>query len=133
MYQWQFCLDDEVCFGRTWEEFVTLISCLEKNLNLSLKNRLVIWVHNLGFEWQFMRNFLEYEEGFFLEERKPAKIITKGGIEFRCSYVLSNMSLSKFCENEKGVIHYKLEGEQYNYSLLRTPFTPLSEYEEGYC
>ena len=133
MYQWQFCFDNEVCFGRTWEEFVTLLSCLEKNLNLSLKNRLVIWVHNLGFEWQFMRNFLEYEEGFFLEERKPAKIITKGGIEFRCSYVLSNMSLSKFCENEKGVIHYKLEGEKYNYELLRTPFTPLSEYEEGYC
>lgn len=133
MYHWQFCFDDQVVFGRTWEEFVLLLSSLEKNLNLSDKNRLVIWVHNLSFEWQFMRNFLEFEDGFFLEEKKPAKILTKGGIEFRCSYILSNMSLSKFCQNEMGVTHYKLEGEQYNYDILRTPYTELSDYEKGYC
>lgn len=133
MYHWQFCLGDEVCFGRTWEEFCSLLYNLEHNMNLSKKNRLVIWVHNLGFEWQFMRQFLDYEEGFFLEERSPVKILTKGGIEFRCSYALSNMGLSKFCENEIGVTHYKLEGEKYDYSIIRTPLTPLSEYEQGYC
>lgn len=133
MYHWQFCFDDEVVFGRTWEEFVKLIHSLERNLNLSLKNRIVVWVHNLGFEWQFMRNFLEYEDGFFLEEKTPAKILTKGGIEFRCSYILSNMALSKFCENEEGVTHYKLEGEVFDYEKLRTPLYELSEYEKGYC
>lgn len=133
MYHWQFCFDDEVVFGRTWEEFKLLLHSLEVNLNLSLNNRLVIWVHNLGFEWQFMRNFIEFEDGFFLEERRPAKILTKSGIEFRCSYILSNMSLQKFCENEEGVSHYKLEGEKYNYDLIRTPASKLSDYEEGYC
>ena len=133
MYQWQFCLDDQVCFGRTWEDFKLLLKTLEERMNLSKNNRLVVWVHNLSFEWQFMRNFLEFEDGFFLEERRPCKIITKGGIEFRCSYILSNMSLSKFCENEVGVIHYKLGGDDYNYDKLRTPLTPLSEYEEAYC
>ena len=133
MYHWQFCLDDEVVFGRTWEDFVKLLHSLERNLNLSLNNRIVVWVHQLGFEWQFMRNFLEYEDGFFIEEKSPAKIVTKGGIEFRCSYILSNMALSKFCENEEGVTHYKLDGEQFNYEQLRTPLTILSEYEEGYC
>lgn len=133
MYHWQFCLDDEVVFGRTWEEFTTLLKALEKNLNLSVNNRLVVWVHNLSFEWQFMRNFLEFEEGFFLEERRPAKILTKGGIEFRCSYILSNMALGKFCQNEIGVKHYKLDGNEFDYSLFRLPTTPLSEYEEGYC
>ena len=133
MYHWQFCFDDEVVFGRTWEEFQTLLHSLEVNLNLSLNNRLVIWVHNLGFEWQFMRNFIEFEDGFFLDERRPAKIITKSGIEFRCSYILSNMSLQKLCENEEGVIHYKLEGEKFNYDIIRTPASRLSDYEEGYC
>ena len=133
MYHWQFCLDDEVVFGRTWEEFQYLLHMLEINMNLSLKNRIVIWVHNLAFEWQHMRNFIEFEDGFFLEERRPAKIITKGGIEFRCSYILSNMSLQKFCENEKNVIHYKLDGDNYDYSKLRTPRTPLTEYEQSYC
>ena len=133
MYHWQFCFDDEVVFGRTWEEFVLLLESLEKNLNLSLKNRLVVWVHSLSFEWQFMRNFLEFEDGFFLDDRVPAKILTKSGIEFRCSYILSNMSLSKFCQNEIGVTHYKLDGEVYDYEAFRLPTTPLSEYEQGYC
>ena len=133
MYHWQFCFDDQVVFGRTWEEFTTLLSTLEKRLNLSLKNRIVIWVHNLSFEWQFMRCFLEYESGFFLEEKKPAKILTKSGIEFRCSYILSNMRLAKFCENEKDVIHYKLSSSDYDMEKIRTPITPLSEYEQGYC
>lgn len=133
MYHWQFCLDDEVVFGRTWEEFKQLLKALEANMNLSSKNRLVVWVHQLGFEWQFMRNFIEFEDGFFLDEREPAKIITKGGIEFRCSYKLTNMSLSKFCENEEGVIHYKLDGDNFDYSKFRLPTTPLSEYEQGYC
>lgn len=133
MYHWQFCLDDQVVFGRTWEEFQQLMRSLERNMNLSLKNRIVVWVHQLGFEWQFMRDFIEYEDGFFLDERQPVKIITKGGIEFRCSYALSNMSLAKFCENEKGVIHYKLDGGEYDYDQLRTPRTPLNEYEQSYC
>lgn len=133
MYHWQFCLDDQVCFGRTWEEFQNLLNRLEKNMNLSLNNRLVIWIHNLSFEWQFFRDFIEYEDGFFLEERKPAKIILKSGIEFRCSYVLSNMSLQKFCENEVGVTHYKLDGDTYDYEKIRTPLTELSDYEKSYC
>ena len=105
MYHWQFCIDDCVCFGRTWEDFMKLIKHLEKGLNLSLKNRLVIYDHNLPFEWAFMNRFLNYEEGFFKEARKPLKILTSEGIEFRCSYALSNMTLAKFCQNEIGVKH----------------------------
>ncbi len=133
MYHFQFCLDDKVVFGRTWEEFQKLMRTLEQNLNLSYKTRLVVFVHNLPFEWFFMQHFVEYEEGFFLEEKKPAKILTKGGIEFRCSYILSNMTLNKFCKNESGVIHYKLDGDTYNYDKIRTPTTPMEEYEEAYC
>ena len=48
-------------------------------------------------------------------------------------YILSNMSLSKFCQNEEGVTHYKLDGNEYNYDTFRLPTTPLSEYEQGYC
>lgn len=133
MYHWQFCFDDQVVFGRTWEEFQKLLKMLERNLNLSYKNRIVVWVHNLPFEWQFMRDFIDYEEGFFREERAPLKVVTKGGIEFRCSYALSNMSLQKFCENEKNVFHYKLDGDKYDYEKIRTPATKMEEYELAYC
>ena len=132
MYQWQFCIDDCVCFGRTWEEFQKLIKQLEKCMNLSLKNRLVVWVHNLPFEFCFMNRFINYHDGFFKEERKPLKIVTREGIEFRYSYALSNMSLSKFCKNEENVTHFKLV-DTYDYKKIRTPKTTLTEEEEAYC
>ena len=131
MYQWQFCIDDCVCFGRTWEEFIKLLDQLEKRMNLSLKNRLVIWVHNLNFEWTFFNRFIDYADGFFRDDNEPLKIVTTGGIEFRCSMALSNMSLAKFCENE-GVRHYKLV-DTYDYEKIRLPTTPLTMEEEAYC
>ena len=132
MYQWQFCIDDCVTFGRTWNEFMILIQELARRMNLSLNNRLVIYVHNLPFEWAFMNRFINYHEGFFRDDRKPLKIVTSEGIEFRCSYALSNMSLAKFCKNEIGVKHYKLV-DTYDYGKIRTPLTPLTESEEAYC
>ena len=131
MYHWQFCLDDCVCFGRTWEEFQKLIEELTRRMNLSLYNRLVVWVHNLNFEWTFMNRFLHYHDGFFRDDNEPLKIVTTEGIEFRCSQALSNMSLAKFCENE-GVKHYKLV-DTYDYEKIRLPTTPLTEEEEAYC
>lgn len=135
MYQWQFCLDDCVTFGRTWEEFQLLIEELTKRMNLSIYNRLVVWVHNLNFEWTFMNRFLHYHDGFFRDNNEPLKIVTTEGIEFRCSQALSNMSLAKFCENEgisAAVRHYKLV-DTYDYEKIRLPTTPLTEEEEAYC
>ena len=53
MYQWQFCLHDNVCFGRTWDEFQTFIERLRKGFQLSDGLRLVVYVHNLAYEFQF--------------------------------------------------------------------------------
>ena len=133
MYHWQFCIEDYVIFGRTWEEFSTLLSTLSTEMNLGYNHRLVCFCHNLNFEWQFMRFFVHYTDGFFKEERKPLKILLAEGIEFRDSYALSNMNLSKFCENEEGVTHYKLSGDDYDYGKIRTPSTSMTETEEAYC
>ena len=132
MYHWQFCLGDEVVFGRTWNEFRTLMKMLEKRMNLSEKNRLVVWCHNLPFEFQFMRKFINVIDSFCRAKYSPLKIVTDHGIEFRCSLALSNMSLEKFCENESA-IHYKLDGETFDYKRLRTPKTVMSESELAYC
>lgn len=132
MYHWQFCIGRFVCFGRTWDEFKHLLRRLEAAMNLSANNRLVVYVHNLNFEFTFMKYFITIIDSFFKEEDKPLKFCTDGGIEFRDSYALSNMNLLKFCENS-GAVHVKLSGDDYDYNKLRTPETPLTEYEEGYC
>lgn len=133
MYHWQFCINDEVCFGRTWKEFQYLLDELSRRMDLDDHRRVVIWVHNLSFEFQFMRRFLNVVDGFYKEDRIPLKVVAAGGIEFRDSYILSNMTLAKFCENEPNVIHYKLSGNDYDYNKIRTPQTPLSDYEKAYC
>jgi hypothetical protein len=131
MYQWQFCIVDMVVMGRTWEEFRTFLSNLRKYMELSDNKKLVVYVHNLAFEFQFMKEFINIDNMFAKDIRKPMKF-TSDGIEFRCSYFLSNMSLSKFCENSKLCYHYKLVDE-YDYSKTRTPQTVLSDMELSYC
>lgn len=133
MYHWQFCINDEVCFGRTWSEFRDLLDNLTRRMDLDNKRRLVIWCHNLNFEFQFFRRFVEVVGGFYKDDRVPLKVVIKGGIEFRDSYALSNMTLAKFCENERDVIHYKLSGDDYDYNKIRTPATPMTYDEMAYC
>lgn len=133
MYHWQFCINNEVCFGRTWEEFQILLNELSRRMDLDNHRHLVIWCHNLHFEFQFFRRFVKIIDGFYKEDRAPLKVVIDGGIEFRDSYILSNMSLQKFCENEPGVIHYKLSGDDYDYDKIRTPKTEMTDYELAYC
>lgn len=133
MYHWQFCLDDQVCFGRTWQSFNRLLKTLERKMNLSKNNRLVVFVHNLSFEFQFFRRFVNVIDGFYKEPYKPLKVLLDCGIEFRDSYALSNMALQKFCENERDVIHYKLSGDDFNYNKIRTQETKLTDQELAYC
>ena len=131
MYQWQACIKDTVIFGRTWEEFIKFLDDVRLHFELSEHRILVIYVHNLAYEFQFMKDFIEITSLFAKDTRKPMKLVSNG-IEFRCSYMLSNMSLLKFCENSQLCTHYKLGGE-YDYNIVRTPSTELTEIEKAYC
>ena len=133
MYIWQFCIADRVIMGRTWTEFVQFMKRLREVLQLTaFGNHLVIYVHQLGYEFQFMRNFFSVSSVFALNKRKVAKCIVDDVFEFRCSYRLSNMELAKFLQNSKGVVHYKKEGKL-DYTKIRTPSTQLTDEELMYC
>lgn len=133
MYHWQFCFNNKtVIFGRTWQEYRKFVNYLANKLELSESKRLVVYVHNLGFEFQFLYSQLpEIKEVFAREKRKIIKFFSQG-IEYRCSYMLSNMSLAKFCENSKNCSHYKLTGT-YDYTKIRYPWTELTPHELKYC
>lgn len=135
MYHWQVCIDGHVIYGRTWEEFMEFLERLEQHLSLNESRTLVIYVHNLGFEFQFVKDFLKRRYGgyeiFAAQKRKPMKV-SCAGFEFRCSYKLSNMSLEMFLHNEKHVKYDKLSGDL-DYSVRRAPNTPLTDLEFSYC
>lgn len=132
MYHWQACINHEVIFGRKWENFITFIEYLEKRFELNESKRLVCYVHNLSYEFQFIKDFLKPDE-LFAKGRHKVLYYLSHGIEFRCSYFLSNMNLQKFCENSKLCYHFKMSGENYNYKKIRTSDTEMTEEELGYC
>lgn len=140
MYIWQFQINDKTIIGRTWEEFQQLMtgiksvcSRIKKEKTLSDLPMVIIWVHNLAYEFQYLSGIYNFtnDECFFRDVRKPIYCRMLGCIEFRCSYIQTNMSLSHLTK-QLGV-KQKLSGQKYDYSKVRFPWTPLTDYELEYC
>lgn len=119
-------------YGRTWEQYAVFIACVSQILSLSDKRRLVVYVHNLPYEWQFMRKQFSWTKVFFLDQRKPVYAIATSGVEYRCSLKLSGKSLAN---TAKDLVKYKAKKMvgDLDYALIRTPITPLTPTELGYC
>lgn len=131
MYVWQFGILNWVTYGRTWEEFDQFISVLSTVLGLDDDLRLVVYIHNFAYEFQWMRKRVKWDKLFFLDSRKPVYGIS-GGIEYRCSLKLSGKSLAKVGQDLQKYKCKKKVGDL-DYSLIRTPKTPLTKEEWGYC
>ena len=131
MYVWQFQLDEDyTIIGRTWEQFLNM---LKKIKVLISGNWLVIYVHNLSYEFQFLSGIYDFneQEVFCMDSRKILKCDMMGSFEFRCSYIQSNMSLNDFT-SKYNVKHQKISGELFDYSKKRYPWTELTDLEKEY-
>lgn len=132
-YLWGFCIDGFLVVGRTYEQFNIFIERLHNVLNLD-KNKLIIYVHNLSYDWAFIWRFMvKFDSDYDLFAIDPRKILTfqAYGFEFRCSYRLFNMKLENACKNEKGCIYRKAAGDL-NYKKFRLPTTGLTKKEWNY-
>lgn len=132
MYIWQFAMYDNAVIGRTWSDFYNLIERISNIYRLNACKRIVIYVHNLSYEFQFIRKRFEWIDVFATEERKVLKAVSKSGFEFRCSYRLSGYALATLAKNLTRHEIKKMVGDL-DYSLIRTPLTKMSETELGYC
>lgn len=130
-YLWGISFFGSTVYGRTLDEFKDFILCLVRHYNINVNRRLVIYVHNLAFEFQFIRKYFNWIDIFARAERKPLKAVTENGIEFRCSYMLSGLKLEKVAENLTQHKIKKLVGDL-DYSLLRHSETPLTSQELEY-
>lgn len=130
MYVWQMQLEDCTVMGRTWEEFLTYLTELS---TMAGDRILVFWVHNLSFEFQFLQGIYKFkaEDVFALQSRKILKCTMLNNIEFRCSYLQSNMSLDAFTR-KMGCTVRKLTGT-FDYKKIRYPDTELTPDEIAYC
>lgn len=138
MYLWGFGFNGSSIIGRTWDQLFELISRLSKALGLSKKRVLTIYIQNLGYEFQWIRKRIKWEEEngnakvFAMKERRPIYAVAEGGIEYKCSYFLSNYSLAYIgAELLKTYPVQKAVGDL-DYSLIRHSGTPVTTKEKWY-
>lgn len=132
LYIWQFQLDEGLTIiGRTWEEFLYFYNGVCEVITEGVY--LVVYVHNLSYEFQFMRSLFSIspEDVFVVKSRRVLRWRV-GRFEFRCSYLQTNLSLGALTEKFH-VKHQKLDGQKFDYSKIRYSDTPLSNLELQYC
>ena len=121
---------------RTIEQLGQVFTKLKQNYGLDGKKRLIMYVHNLPFEFQFIRCYFHFCDCMSKSQRQVYKVFfDQFGIEMRDSCALSGMSLAKTAENLTWPEHSsirKLKGDL-DYKPVRFPSTPLTEAEIGYC
>lgn len=132
MYVWQLGINGFCLIGRTWKEFIKVINYISEKLQLNENKRLIIYVHNLAFEFQFICKLFTWKNVFSTDLRKPLYALTENGVEFRCSYFLSGYNLETLAKNLTKYKIKKLVGDL-DYSLIRHEKTPLNENEMQYC
>lgn len=131
MYIWQFSIENYVIYGRTWEEYFAFMDKLQDVGNISQEQQLIIWVHNLSFEFQFIRKLIEWQKVFATDERKVVYGVTNQGYVYRDSYILAGYSLNLVAKNLHNHKIKKLVGFL-DYDKIRTPQTPLTQKELEY-
>ena len=131
MYVWQIAINGTVIIGRTWDEFTALLKQISNHFKLSEDKRMVIFVHNLSYEMQFMLNIFNWKKVFAVDARKPIYALCDLGFEFRCSYILSNLSLANVGESLHKYKVSKAVGDL-NYDRPRHFLTPLTRTEYHY-
>ena len=136
-YHMQVCISNQrekcVYLFRRWEVWEWFIYHIISYYNLGSDRKLIMWVANLSFEFQFIRRRLQWDQGdydfFAKEERQPLKA-TYHGLEFREALSISGGNLEHlaktYCTTQKmvGDLDYRKE---------RNSKTPLTDEERRYC
>ena len=129
VYISMFGIEDKVYYFRDFELFEEVLKKISNP-----RARKIIYIHNLSYEFQFLRMiFKNYtiENMLASAPHKPISFLIKElNIEFRCSYRLTNLSLEKSAEKYTSLL--KKVGDL-NYNIVRSPLTTLSKKELGYC
>ncbi len=128
LYQWAFTFDKSLYYGRTPKDLCEKLLEISDYYNLDYNKRVIILVHNLPFDFSFLHSFFQYYFGepkdlLAYANHKVFNVVYPNGLEFRCSYKLTNDSLARICK-KLNTKHRKLvDGIDYN--LIRNQTTPL--------
>lgn len=130
-YIWQFGVNDKVYYGREFMDFEYVLKGLADH-----DIEKFIYVHNLSYEMQFLldifrKNNWTIENMCARNLRQPISFHVKEiNITFRCSYMLTNLSLELSAEKYTDVV--KAVGDL-DYNIAYSPYSNLPEKALYYC
>lgn len=143
MYIWQIGINNKAFYGNTWEDFndcLNIINCYIDYLNRQkakekhkkeFKAQAICFIHNIAFEWQFVRKEIPVTDLFLKSLREPL-YFESDNIKFLDSFQITHMSLAKlarrYCTTQKMV-------GDIDYTILRnaTDGKNLTDKEKKYC
>lgn len=129
MYEWQACNGavELTCYGR---DYKSLRAYLEEVAQANAGVWQIIYIHNLGYDFEFLRNLCYEWEVFARTTHKPIFARNEAlKIELRDSYTYFHKSLDKLAE-DMGLEVQKQKG--YDYDKIRHSKTPLTDEELSY-
>lgn len=137
IYQWAFTYDGEIIEGRRPSEIIKCLKQIHETNKLSQNvKELIVFVHNLSYDWSYLKQWLRQE----FREQGIEQILAIGnhniisyriaGFDFRCSYKLTLKSLDGWSKG-LNTPHRKLVGAV-DYDEIRYQDTPLSEDDYKY-
>ena len=128
-YIWQFGINDQIYYGRTFEELKKFFDLIDK---LTKGARKICFVHNLSFEFQFLCSNFNVTDVLARKTRHVMKCnLNDYNFELRCTYLMSNVALKILAKTYKLPVQ-KLDGDL-DYSFIRNSKTCLSDKELAYC
>ena len=131
MYAFVIGINGKCYIARTYKELWESLDKVSMFYGLNEKRRMIFYIQNLSFEFQWFRKWREWVKVFATEERTPLYALDSTGIEYRCSYLLSGYSLENIGKNLTKYKVNKMVGDL-DYKLIRHSETPLTEKEMGY-
>ena len=143
MYIWQIGINNKAFFGNTWEEFNDCLDIINNYIDYlnsqkakekhkkEFKAHTICFIHNIAFEWQFVRHEIPITDVFLKSLREPL-YFESNNIKFLDSFQITHMSLAKlarrYCTTQKMV-------GDIDYTILRnaTDGKNLTDKEMKYC
>lgn len=130
MYIWAFNINGMTRTGRTWNELKDFLTSIKRIYKIEKNQRFFVWVHNLSYEFQFIRKTFNITEIFAKSKREILKCVIDDWLEFRDSMAISGCSLAKTVSLYNLPVA-KMVGDL-DYSIPRNSQTPLTEKELTY-
>ena len=128
MYIWQLGINDEVYYGRTYDELLDFLKTIEQISPF----KKYFFVHNLSFEFQYLINCLKFKDVFARKAHKVIKCeLEDFNIEFRCTYMMTNVKLEKLPDIYN--LPVKKQVGSLDYTKIRHSETKLTKKELKYA